>query len=102
MNNARFNAEAEVSIMLRSRKQLSAIAAALAPEASHRAGGKANAKIILRGQQLKIVFKARDSPSLRAIVSSYLRMLKATTTVCGSLLEFEYRHGKSGARICDV
>jgi len=94
MNRVSFNAEAEVSILLRSRKQLSAIAAALAPETSHPAGKKANAKIILRGQQLNIVFRACDSPSLRAIMNSYLRMLKATTTVCVSIFDIERGRGK--------
>ena len=97
MNRGGFNAEAEVSLQLRSRKQLNAIAAALAPEASHSAGEKAHARITLRGQRLKIVFKARDSPSLRAIMNSYLRMLKATTTVCGSLLDLEKGHVKPEA-----
>ena len=96
MNSPRFKAEAEVSILLRSRKQIDAIAAALTPEASHPAGQKANAKIIRQGQRLKIIFEARDSPSLRAIMNSYLRMLKATTTVCGSLLDLE-RCGKREA-----
>jgi len=89
MNSPKCNAEAEVHILLRSRMQIDAIAAALGPEASHPTGEKANAKVMRRGQRLKIVFKARDSASLRAIVNSYLRMLKATTTVCGSLLEME-------------
>lgn len=97
MNRARFNAEAEVSFLLRSRKQVNAIAVALAPEANHPAGEKANARIMLRGNKLKIVFRARDSASLRAIMSSYLRMLRATTTVCGSLVELERRRGRQGA-----
>jgi tRNA threonylcarbamoyladenosine modification (KEOPS) complex Pcc1 subunit len=48
----------------------------------------------LRGQQLNIVFRARDSPSLRAIMNSYLRMLKATTTVCVSIFDIERGRGK--------
>ena len=98
MSSAKFEAEAELSILLPSRKEVHAIAAALKPEASHPAGEKANAKIILRGRKLKIIFRARDSPSLRAIMSSYLRMLKATITVCGSLLEMDRRHGRRGRR----
>ena len=99
MNPSKFHAEAEVSLLLRSRKELRAIAAALTPEASHPAGEKANAKIMLRGQRLRIIFKARDSPSLRAIMASYLRMLKATTTVCGSLLEAERHQRHEKARV---
>jgi tRNA threonylcarbamoyladenosine modification (KEOPS) complex Pcc1 subunit len=91
MKRTRFNAEAELTILLRSRKQVKAIAAALAPEASHPASGKANARVILRGQELTIMFRARDSPSLRAIMNSYLRMVRATTTVCRSLLDLERR-----------
>jgi len=86
-----------VSILLRSRKQLIAIAAALAPEALHPASEKANAKIALRGRRLRIVLRARDSASLRAIMNSYLRMLKATTSVCGLLMDVEGRHAKRGA-----
>ena len=97
MRRGRFNAEAEVSILLRSRKQLNAISAALTPEAAHPAGEKANARITRRGNQLKLEFKARDSPSLRAIMNSYLRMLKATTTVCVSLLDLEHEHARQEA-----
>ena len=85
----KFNAEAEVEILLRSRRQLDAIAAALVPEASHPAGEKAEARITMRGRVLKIKFRARDSASLRAVMSSYLRMLRATTNVCQSMLDQE-------------
>jgi len=98
MKNAKFNAEAELSIVLPSRKEVRAIATALKPEASHPAGEKANAMVVLRGQHLKITFRARDSASLRAIMTSYLRMLKATITVCGSLLEDNRRHRRRQER----
>lgn len=94
MNRSKLGAEAEISIMLRTRAQANAIAAALGPETLHPAGQKASAKIIRRGQRLNITFKARDSPSLRAVMNSYLRMLRATTAVCGSLLELEPGRGK--------
>ena len=97
MKRARFNAEAELNVLLRSRKEVNAIAAALGPESIHSAKGRGNARVTLRGHRLKIVLAARDSPSLRAIMSSYLRMLKATTTVCASLLELERTQGKREA-----
>ena len=89
MRGLGFGAEAEIDVMLRSRRQLHAIAAALGPETMHPAGEKAKASIAVRGGVLKIRFRARDSSSLRAVMSSYLRMLKATANVCGSLLTIE-------------
>jgi tRNA threonylcarbamoyladenosine modification (KEOPS) complex Pcc1 subunit len=91
MRGDRFDAEAEVDVILRSRRQLHAIAAALGPETMRPAGEKAHATIRIRGQVLKIKFGARDSSSLRAIMSSYLRMVKAAANVCGSLLSLERR-----------
>ena len=97
MKRGQFKAEAEIKVVLQSRQQLNAIEAALTPEAGHPAGGKANATITRKGNRLKIAFKARDSPSLRAIMNSYLRMLKATTAVCTSLLDLERKHGRKEA-----
>lgn len=91
MRGDRFDAEAEVDVILRSRRELHAIAAALAPETLHPAGEKAQATITIRGHVLMIRFRARDSSSLRAIMSSYLRMVKAAANVCGSLLSLERR-----------
>jgi len=89
MRRERFDAEAEVHVLLRSRRQLAAIAAALAPEALHPAGEKAHARLKLERQKLKIKFEARDSSSLRAIMNSYLRMLKASNDVCSRMLQLE-------------
>jgi tRNA threonylcarbamoyladenosine modification (KEOPS) complex Pcc1 subunit len=91
MGRDRFDAEAEVDVILRSRRELHAIAAALEPETLHPAGEKAHATITVRGHVLTIKFRARDSSSLRAIMSSYLRMVKAAANVCGSLLSIERR-----------
>jgi len=84
-------AEAEVDVTLRSRRELNAIAAALKPETMHPAGERAQASIKVRGHVLIVKFNAQDSSALRAIMSSYLRMLKATTNVCMSLLNQEHR-----------
>jgi tRNA threonylcarbamoyladenosine modification (KEOPS) complex Pcc1 subunit len=96
MRRDRFHAEAEVDVILRSGRELHAIAAALEPETLHPAGEKAQATITIRGHVLKIKFRARDSSSLRAIMSSYLRMIKAAANVCGSLLSLEGRGDNSG------
>jgi tRNA threonylcarbamoyladenosine modification (KEOPS) complex Pcc1 subunit len=68
---------------------MEAIAQALSPELSHPAGQKAEARLGRGGKVLRIEFLARDSASLRAIMSSYLRMLAATINVSTSLLELE-------------
>jgi tRNA threonylcarbamoyladenosine modification (KEOPS) complex Pcc1 subunit len=77
---------------------MQAIAQALVPETSHPAGEKAQARIVTRGKMLKLQFKAQDSSSLRAIMSSYLRMLRATVTVSKSILELERRHDGKHAK----
>lgn len=86
MTRKGLKAEAEVDVILHSRRELNAIAAALEPETMHPAGERAQASIKVRGHVLMVKFKAQDSSALRAIMSSYLRMLKATTNVCMSLL----------------
>jgi tRNA threonylcarbamoyladenosine modification (KEOPS) complex Pcc1 subunit len=68
---------------------MEAIASALYPELLHPAGQKADARLIRRDKILRIEFEAKDSTSLRAIMSSYLRMLAATINVSTSLLELE-------------
>jgi tRNA threonylcarbamoyladenosine modification (KEOPS) complex Pcc1 subunit len=99
MKHNKFNAEAEVDVVLRSRRQLNAIATALAPETLHPAGDKAEARIIVRARSLEIKLRARDSSSLRAIMSSYLRMLKATVNVCQSMLDVGRRGNSRGVAV---
>jgi tRNA threonylcarbamoyladenosine modification (KEOPS) complex Pcc1 subunit len=94
MKRNRFQAEAEVRIYPRSRTQKNAIAASLTPETVYPAAEKAQANIVVRRHTVTIRFRARDSSTLRAIMSSYLRMAKATTSVCQSLLEMEHRRRK--------
>jgi len=91
MRPRRVTATAEVEYLHRSHRQLVAIAAALTPETQHPAGKKAQAKVKVRGGKLIIEFSAHDSSSLRAIMSSYLRMLKATNDVCSALKALEPR-----------
>jgi len=91
MRPSRVNATAEVAVLVRSRRRLLAIAAALTPETQHPAGEKAQAKVKVTGDKLIIKFSAHDSSTLRAIMSSYLRMLKATSNVCSALEALEPR-----------
>jgi tRNA threonylcarbamoyladenosine modification (KEOPS) complex Pcc1 subunit len=83
------NAYAILRITLKSKRQINALYSALKPELMHPAGKKAQATILTRGRTLKLVFQAKDSSTLRAIFSSYLRMLAASLKVSDALIEME-------------
>ena len=68
---------------------MKAVAEALGPEASRPAGEKGRVKILMRGKVLQLQFQAKDSSSLRAITSSYIRMLGAMVNVSNSLRDLE-------------
>jgi tRNA threonylcarbamoyladenosine modification (KEOPS) complex Pcc1 subunit len=68
---------------------MEAIAEALRPEILHPAGEKAQARITRGGKMLKLQFEARDSSALRAIMTSYLRLLGAAVNVSRSLRQLE-------------
>jgi tRNA threonylcarbamoyladenosine modification (KEOPS) complex Pcc1 subunit len=82
-------ASASFRIVFRSERQMRAIADGLRPEALHPAGSKASAKITAKRTQLVLRFEGKDSTALRAIVSSYLRMLTASLNTCNALLQLE-------------
>jgi tRNA threonylcarbamoyladenosine modification (KEOPS) complex Pcc1 subunit len=72
---------------------MKAIASALEPELQHPAGEKAKARLLHRGNRLTLEFEARDSTAFRAIMSSYIRMLKAGVNVSGTLIQLERSRG---------
>jgi tRNA threonylcarbamoyladenosine modification (KEOPS) complex Pcc1 subunit len=82
-------AKASLKIGFQSKKELKAILDGLRPELQHPAGKKARARISMRGKSLLIYFEASNSTSLRAIFSSYLRLLAASLRVCDSLIKLE-------------
>ena len=100
MQQRKLAAEAEVRVLLRSRRELKAAAAALTPEATHPAGNRAEVRVQVRGNMLRVRIGARDSSALRAVMTSYLRMLKAISNVFASLADSETRkrHGRSSGR----
>jgi tRNA threonylcarbamoyladenosine modification (KEOPS) complex Pcc1 subunit len=55
----------------------------------HPAGRKAQAVILTRGKTLKLMFQAKDTSTLRAVFSSYLRILAASLKVSSALIEME-------------
>lgn len=97
MKRTRTKAYAKVRVVFQSARQMRAVTDALVPELSRATGEKARAAIVTRGKALSLRFEARDSTTLRAIMSSYLRMLAASLNVSKSLLQLE--HVKSGKPI---
>jgi len=91
MTRTKDTAQARISVLFRSRQQMEAIAEALRPEILHPAGEKAQASVTKRGKMLKLQFKARDSSALRAIMTSYLRLLAVAVNVSKSLRQLENR-----------
>jgi len=83
------NATARVRIILRSKKEANALLDGLRPELKHPAGEKARATISIHGKSLVLQFAANNSVALRAIMSSYLRLLGASFSVCDKLIRFE-------------
>ena len=63
------------------------IAKSLEPELSNPAGSKARAHMKIRSNSLELNFQARDTTALRAILNSYLRMIKASTSVTETVLQ---------------
>ena len=70
---------------------MEAIAEALRPEILHPAGEKAQARVTKKGKTLKLHFEARDSSALRAVMTSYLRLLAVAVNVSKSLRQLENR-----------
>jgi len=73
----------------RSKRERDAILNGLMPELQHPAGDKAKTSIKARGSSLIFQFEASSSTKLRAIVSSYLRLLTASFHVCENLITLE-------------
>ncbi len=90
MRTRLLKASATVRVAFQTSQQTRAVAAALAPELQHPAGEKARATILVRGRKMSLQFYAKDSTALRAIMSSYLRMLAACLNVSNSLTQLEH------------
>jgi len=71
------------------------IAKSLGPELSYPAGSKAGARLKIKRNNLELTFQARDTTALRAIMNSYLRMMKACIAVTEDVLQLD-RSTRSG------
>ena len=93
-------AHALIRVGVRSKRQATAIADALRPEAAHPTGNKASARIVTKGRALVIGLEAKDATTLRAIMNSYLRMLAASINALFQLEQLQvpkkhYKHSDS-------
>ena len=87
-------ASASLRIAFRSERQMQAVAAGLRPEAAHASGTKARAIVVARGKQLNLRFEGKDTTTLRAIMSSYLRLIRASMNTCTAVLQLERASSK--------
>ena len=88
-------AGATLRIAFRSERQMQAIAAALRPETAHAPGTKAHATVLARGKQLNLRFEGKDTTNLRAIMSSYMRLTRASMNTCNAVLKLERASSKT-------
>ncbi len=68
---------------------MTAIVEAVKPELINATGQKARAELTTRGRVITLHFEANDTATLRAIMSSHLRMFTACLRVCESLVEID-------------
>jgi tRNA threonylcarbamoyladenosine modification (KEOPS) complex Pcc1 subunit len=73
---------------------MNAVAEGLSPELRHPASKRARARILISGKKLNLQFEASDSAALRAIMSSYLRLLAASVNVSNALIEIERKQNR--------
>jgi tRNA threonylcarbamoyladenosine modification (KEOPS) complex Pcc1 subunit len=84
-----FVARARLLLNLKSHRMADSIAKSLEPELSHPAGSKARAHMKIKRNNLELRFQARDTTALRAIMNSYLRMIKACISVTETILQLD-------------
>lgn len=80
---------ARLLLNLRSRRMADSIAKSLEPELIHPAGAKARARMKINRNSLELMFQARDTTALRAIMNSYLRMIGACIRVTETISKLD-------------
>lgn len=80
-----FSAHSKLRITFPSRKEMSATMLALKPELHYPAPKRAAVTLVGRGRNLILSVKARNSSALRAVLSSYLRMICAALNTLNEL-----------------
>ncbi len=78
-------AEAVITLRFSSPRLLNVTLKALKPETRRALSPRSQVQIYGKGKNLTLIFKARDTSSLRAAVNSYLRWMLLTTTVVESV-----------------
>ena len=84
-----FVARARLLLNLKSHRMADSIAKSLEPELSHPAASKARAHMKIKRNNLELKFQARDTTALRAIMNSYLRMIKACISVTENIFQLD-------------
>ncbi|HKM76898.1 MAG TPA: KEOPS complex subunit Pcc1 [Candidatus Bathyarchaeia archaeon] len=79
-------ANAKIKISLRSSRELKSVFNSLMPELHNLPGNRARASAKVYDRTLQLTFEAEDSTALRAIISSFLRITKASLNSCDTLI----------------
>jgi tRNA threonylcarbamoyladenosine modification (KEOPS) complex Pcc1 subunit len=66
---------AKLYVQLKTRRMANSIARSLEPELGHPAGAKATVSMKAKARCIVLKFHARNNTALRAIMTSYLRMI---------------------------
>lgn len=91
-------ATGRIRLTLTSSRQLVAIVDSLKAELAHPVGAKARVALVVRPRILELRFEAVDSTALRAIFSSYLRLLAASLNVSNALIHLDNQEAKETKR----
>ncbi|MGO9644409.1 MAG: KEOPS complex subunit Pcc1 [Candidatus Bathyarchaeia archaeon] len=77
---------AKIKIRFRSSRGLKSVFNSLLPELHNSPGHRARASAKAYNRTLQLNFEAEDSTALRAIISSFLRITKASLNACDTLM----------------
>jgi tRNA threonylcarbamoyladenosine modification (KEOPS) complex Pcc1 subunit len=80
---------AKIKIRLRSSRELTSVVNSITPELHNALGNRAHASAKAYNRTLQLNFEAEDSHDLRAIVSSLLRITKASLNACETIITVE-------------
>jgi len=71
-------ASATIRLAFTSKRQLQAINRALLPEVRHQPRQRGTVVLQMKGKNLRLRFEGTDTATLRAVVTSYLRLVAAS------------------------
>ncbi|HXY82357.1 MAG TPA: KEOPS complex subunit Pcc1 [Candidatus Saccharimonadales bacterium] len=83
---------AKIVITLRSSRELASIVNSITPELNNPLGNRAHASAKTHHRTLQLNFEAEDPHALHAIVTSLLRITKASLDACDTIITLKNKH----------